>query len=462
MVTAKLRRGRPGRGMLLAALLCLWAWGAVVEAAAIRDIRELSQDPVAHLESHGADLPLLPPSEQARLNAEADLLYFAPWHRTEPHHPKELASSEFLKYAGSPGYGKEGRPHPKGWIGKMAANAHLEHFALRVFPAVTVKHTDFRHLPTREPHLRAPKEPSIDHPFDNLQISSVPAGMPLLVVLVSRDRKWVLAETSHLLGWVPAGDIAAADPEFIKSWENGRYAVVVRDKTPVADGKDMLFRAPLGALFPKAGEDGTRIWIWTAARDDRGRAVLRKAAVAAGTVADKPLPFTAGHVARLARELAGEPYGWGGLYGRRDCSALVRDLFAPFGLWLPRNSVDQAAAWKFTSFRNLSPAEKEALIVRQGVPWRTLLWTPGHIMLYIGVHNGKPLIFHNFWSVAAQDPDGKRDKVIVGRAAVTTLHPGAELSNRDNRGAGYLAGLAGMTLPGEPPENATAKQEARP
>ena len=55
-------------------------------------------------------------------------------------------------------------------------------------------------------------------------------------------------------------------------------------------------------------------------------------------------------------------------------------------------------------------------------------------MLYIGVHNGKPLIFHNFWSIKTQDADGKRGKIIVGRAAVTTLHPGRELPNLDSPG----------------------------
>lgn len=462
MGRAKRRRESAGCGILLAALLLLLGWGGVAAGAVIRDLADLNQNPLSYLDPNTAERPLLPPQEQARLNAESDLLYFAPWHRTEPHHPKELASWGFRKFAGTSGYGKEGRPHPKDWVQKMAANAHVEDFGQQAFPAVTVKPTDFRHLPTREPHLRSATGSSLGNPFDNLQSSTAPAGLPLLVTLVSRDRKWFLAETSHLLGWVPATDIAAVDPDFIKRWENGRYTVIVRDKAPVMDGKKVLFRAPLGAIFSVAGEDSERTWIWTAARDAKGKASLKKASVTKGAAADKPLPFTPGQVARLARELAGEPYGWGGLYGRRDCSALVRDIFTPFGLWLPRNSGDQAIAWRYTSLRNLSAAEKEALIVRQGVPWRTLLWTPGHIMLYIGVKNGKPLIFHNFWSVSARESNGKRGKVVVGRTAVTTLQPGAELRNPGSPQADRLAGLEGMTLLGEPPEEAALKPEAKP
>ncbi|MDD4997876.1 MAG: NlpC/P60 family protein, partial [Syntrophales bacterium] len=177
---------------------------------------------------------------------------------------------------------------------------------------------------------------------------------------------------------------------------------------------------------------------------------------------EKPLTLTARNMARLARELVGEPYGWGGLAGNRDCSALVRDLFVPFGLWLPRNSSDQAGAGKFIGFQNLAPAEKEALILRWGVPWRTLLWLPGHIMLYIGARDGKPLIFHNFWSVRARDAAGKRSKLIVGRAAITTLRPGGELFNLNVQGTDLLRGLGGMILVGESPENGKSVRGFKP
>lgn len=452
---------RPGYGILLA-LLFMMVWGCVSGGAVIRDLDELNQDPLSYPDRNAADAPFLQPPEQSRLSAEFNLLYFAPWHRTAPRHTREMASSGFRNYAAAPGYGQDGHPHPGDWVPKMAANAHIEDYAKRIFPAVTVNPTDFRTLPTREPHSGQPKSFGGDYPFDNLQESSAPAGMPVLVTLVSRDRKWFLAETSHLLGWVPATDIAAVDPEFIRNWENGRYVAIVRDKTPVTAGERVLFRAPLGAIFSTTGMDAERTWIWTATRDALGKAVLRKASVPNGAAAETPLPFTARHVARLAREAAGEPYGWGGLYGRRDCSAMVRDIFTPFGLWLPRNSGDQAVAWKFISLRNLSPAEKEALIVGQGAPWRTLLWMPGHIMLYIGTRNGKPLIFHNFWSIKTREPDGTRGEVVIGRAAVTTLHPGRELPNLEASFDGFLSRLEGMTLLGEAPENGTAPREAKP
>jgi cell wall-associated NlpC family hydrolase len=305
--------------------------------------------------------------------------------------------------------------------------------------------------------MSLPKRFGKDYPFDNLQESSAPPGTPVLVTHCTRDRKWLLTETSYTLGWVPATDVAAIDPEFMRSWESGRYVAIIRDKTPIRDEKGIIrFRASLGSVFPKVGEDTGYTWILTALRDDQGKARLRKVRVAKAAAADKPLAFTPRHAAKLAAELIGEPYGWGGLDDKRDCSAVIRDLFTPFGLWLPRNSREQAEAGRFISLRDLSPAEKEALIVGKGVPWRTLLWTPGHIMLYIGVHQGRPLIFHSFWSVKTRDAAGNRGRVIVGRAAVTTLQPGRELSGRDLP----RTDVEGMTLLGEPPETGASPTAA--
>jgi cell wall-associated NlpC family hydrolase len=439
------------RALLQALLLCqvILVWGGNVDGAVIRDLSVLSQDPLVYVGGAAADSPLLPAGEQEILNAAYDALTFAPWHQTAPRHTLEQVSWGFKEYGNNPGFGGNGKKHSSDWVRKLEANAHLNDYPQGGFPAVTVKRADFRVLPTRDSHSNYPRGTSKDHPFDNLQESAVPAGTPVLVTQISRDRKWLLAETSYALGWVSPADVAAVSPEFMQRWECGRYAAITRDKVPVRDEKkSLLFRAPLGSVFPKSDADGSRIWILAAKRDSRGKAILQKAWVPKAAAEDKPLSLTPRNAARLARELVGEPYGWGGMWNRRDCSSLTRDIFTPFGIWLPRNSREQAETGKFISLKNLPSSEKVEQIINRGVPWRTLLWTPGHIMLYIGVHHGQPLILHNFWSVTTRDAEGNKKRLVVGRAAVTTLQPGRELSGDDLP----RADVEGMTLLGEPPE----------
>jgi len=160
-----------------------------------------------------------------------------------------------------------------------------------------------------------------------------------------------------------------------------------------------------------------------------------------------PWTLTPEHLAALANEFVGEPYGWGGQHGRRDCSSMIRDLFAPFGIWLPRHSADQAleGGW-FVDLAGKSREEKENAIVTRGVPYLTLLWLKGHIMLYVGAPEGRPLVFHNFWSVRTTNLLGIRGKKIVGQTAITTLHPGWEFQPPGSSDGNLLDALQGMTF----------------
>ena len=125
----------------------------------------------------------------------------------------------------------------------------------------------------------------------------------------------------------------------------------------------------------------------------------------------------------------GQPYGWGGYLFNRDCSLAMRDLFVPFGVWLPRNSSAQAKAWQFISFVKASPSGKESIIKDEGVPFATLLWLRGHITLYIGEYKGEPVMFHNVWGVRTVEGNDNNARFVVGRAVVTSITPGDELKN---------------------------------
>ena len=54
------------------------------------------------------------------------------------------------------------------------------------------------------------------------------------------------------------------------------------------------------------------------------------------------MEYTRANVIRQAFKMLGNPYGWGGMNGERDCSSLIRDVYLCFGFRLPRNSDDMA------------------------------------------------------------------------------------------------------------------------
>jgi cell wall-associated NlpC family hydrolase len=427
--------------------LCLSSgFGSADEA--IQDIRELKQDHRVYLDQNAPETLMMDPQEQRQRDQEYNGRHFSPWRRSQPQSGLEDIAAEFEKYEQNRGYGKNGRKYAKSWIKRLRANAGLQDYSGAGYPAITIRHSSLRALPTAEAHFNSSEQALSGHPFDNLQATTVMVNTPVFISHVSRDKKWVWAETGYYFGWLPGLDVAALSADFRKDWETGRYAVIVRDKTTLHDAEGLfLFQAPLGAIFPLVNDGPAGLEILVAVADADRRAVLKKVTLPKDAAAAKPVPMTTAQMARLANELINEPYGWGGLNGNRDCSAMTRDLFAPFGVWLPRNSMEQALeGGTFIDLSALSAREKEEKIVSQGIPYLTLLWRKGHIMLYMGTHNGKPLVFHNLWGISTMTAPGRKGKLIVGHAAITTLHPGRELPDYSKAAADLSTNILGMTL----------------
>lgn len=415
---------------------------------AIRDIKELKQDHTVYLAAKFPEARLMDPEEQKRRDQEYNQRHFSPWHRDRPQSSLADITVEFEKYERNRGYGKNGRRHGADWIQKIRANAGLQDYSGSGYPAITIRPSSLRALPTGDPHFNTSQQALSGHPFDNLQATAVEANTPVFVSHVSRDKKWIWAETGYYFGWVQIQDVAVLPVDFLKSWETGCYAVIVKDKTLLYDGQRVfLFRVSLGAIFPLLNDGEVEVEIHAAIADANGHAVLKKVILPKDAAAAKPVPMSAAQTARLANELINEPYGWGGLNGHRDCSAMIRDFFAPFGVWLPRNSKEQALeSGTFIDLSGLSAQEKETIILSKGIPYLTLLWRKGHIMLYIGSHEGRPLVFHNLWGISTMTAPGQRGKLIVGRAAITTLHPGRELPDYHKESADLATNILGMTL----------------
>ena len=109
-------------------------------------------------------------------------------------------------------------------------------------------------------------------------------------------------------------------------------------------------------------------------------------------------------------------YGWGGLFFSTDCSSALKNIYAAFGIWLPRNSGAQAAIGKQVNLSKLSAAERQNYILRYGAPFTTLIHVPGHIMMYLGGEDGKVITFQNVW--AFQTWNKERGGYCEGRAIV--------------------------------------------
>ena len=299
--------------------------------------------------------------------------------------------------------------------------------------------------PPDKPRFGNPAEAGEGYPFDMFMYSTLPVGMPLLVVHASADGAWVFVETGLVSGWVPTEDTAVTDAPFRSRYENGTYAVIVRDGVPLVDELGRyVTTGSLGTMLPLSGGLGSSLRLLVPVRDPQGRAVSRARAgvpLRRGAQAHPPDGKGGG---RDRQPHDGAALRLGRISVQSGLFAGDEGSFVPFGVWLPRNSSAQAKAWQYISFVKASPTGKEGIIKDEGVPFATLLWLRGHITLYIGTYKGEPVMFHNIWGLRTNDGSGE-GRHIIGRAVVTSLQPGAELPNvrRENL---ILSRLQGMSV----------------
>ena len=420
----------------------------------VRDARAFPQNLSVFAAQIGEDRPLIGPASQAERNQRFDRLFFSPW---ESKRASIKASDAF---AGMDQYSRlrVRSKNPKGYAENLrlwdsvrwdtlVTNTRRDRFPSRLDKGVTVRQVSVRELPTERPWYGHPFHPGQGFPFDTFQMSLLPPGMPVLITHTSRDGAWIYVETALFGGWLPVDSVALVDAQAMALYQTGSYAAILRDDVPLCDRTGtFLTMARVGTVLPIVGQSGSSLDVLVPARDPvTGRAVFSTARLASNVAARKPLPLTAGRLAAIGNQFMGQPYGWGGMFGNRDCSSMLRDLFVPFGIWLPRNSAAQSRSWQTVSLEGLSPAAKIDKILTQGKPFATLLWLPGHITLYVGQQRGEPAIFHSVWGLRTQGDGKVSGRFILGRTMITSTQPGQEL-NRIKDGSLLIDRMARMTI----------------
>ncbi len=386
----------------------------------VADMHNIPQNPIFYAKQ----LKPMSRAKQLQYDRDYNRKYFAPWYQTTLSTPlKEILwVLNFVKAKKLYDYKK--RPITptlyEAWI-KNANFSALNSLKLR---AISVRHTNLRGLPTSMGVYKSSPRGTEGFPFDYFQNSELHINVPLFLSHYSLDRKWAFVEAGHVSGWVKVKDIALVNSKFMRTFKSGHYRVTVKDDLWLLNSrKKRVTLLKLGTIFPL---DRSRKWLLCARRSNRGFALLTRIKPPSKyLVAPKPVPFISYYVAKVARELYNEPYGWGGKMRTRDCSATTRDFFAPFGIFLKRNSAKQIEAGKVIDIKGLTEEQKKEIIFKNAKPFESMLYVPGHITLYLGKYRGEPIIMHSYWGVRLND----WSKYPLCRTIITTTKPGDELPN---------------------------------
>ncbi len=327
-----------------------------------------------------------------------------------------------------PVYSHVNYPIDKGKKGEILTYLNLDNIPSikKVQWAVTLRECDIRLLPTNEIAM----EKLGDYQFNQFQLTRVNPGEALAVIHSSPHDRWSFVASYFVKGWIESQNIALANDKdlALDFYEATPFVIFTGESGHLYYDEKLTgfaLKVRMGARFPLIEEGEDYFCVKMPFKNKEGCLSFTKGYVARDSCINMGyLSFTQENVARLAFELKGQGYGWGGMFEGRDCSRFILDIFKCMGVLLPRNSTSQSkAGFSSIDLTNLSVKQKEKLIIEDGIPFATLLNPPGHIMLYIGKEGDKAYVIHSLWAYKEKVFFKDRQRK-VARVVISDLHLG--------------------------------------
>ena len=301
---------------------------------------------------------------------------------------------------------------------------------LEIKYALSVNYSNIRLLPSDTNFLY--DENTYD--IDRAQVSSLDIGTPLIALISTKDKKWtyVISYTSE--GWIKTEDIAFTNKETFSNWiQEQNFVIVTSAKADVYINEEMTKYYDyirMSAKLPILEEiNNDIVCVKIPKATNKGNLIFEKAYIYNYNVNKGYLKYTQRNVLQQAFKHLNSPYSWGGYNGEQDCSTFIRQVFGCFGLILPRNSLAQIKSGnKQITLTQNSDLEKSKEIISKTTPAISLLYLPGHIMLYIGNEKDTPYAIHAIWGT--EHFVNKKESVVsfINKVVVSSLNIGENTS----------------------------------
>lgn len=331
-------------------------------------------------------------------------------------------------------YGEDGKVLARDFFDQISANINLGDIKASnpVRYGITIRKCNLRSFPTD-----AVVYNSADNRLDRFQETACLLGEPLLILHESRDQNWAFVQLYNYRGWLKKADIAvAADKKQLFDYaEAGDFVIAIDHcviEDPSAWEEIRLFMGTRMQLLEE-GKDYYKVAV--PKRDGQGKLVFSDLYVARTGYLNKGyLDYTRGNTIRQAFKLQGTAYDWGGKEDGYDCSSYIMSIYRTMGIRLARNSGQQSRTpGKGIAFYG-SDSMEQRLKNLEALQPGTVLYRPGHTMLYLGSVEGEPYIIHDFMGYSKNTGNGV-EHIKVYAVAVSPV------SMIDDYGSPYLVKL---------------------
>ena len=308
--------------LLLSLTLIFYPAPSGASARTFADIERFPQNGSSYLPPD-PDAPIADYADQAVYAEEFLRRHFAPWQADDLSF-LDLTFERIFDYhksvAAKQWYSPDGKQMARNSIDAVAKNGVIDKNAIPR-PGVIILPADVRVLPYERPVYESQAAALGSNGrlrLDILQNSTAHLGEPLAIFGASADSNWVFVATGTVVGWVKTSSVALVDDDFINQFMFSEKVVLARDNVEITgeQGK-LLYKLKLGTVLPV---DNGEVLLPT--RGGSGLADVIRLRLNSDTehvFPMFPIVFTPRNAALAIEQLMGEPYGWGGSQGFRDC-----------------------------------------------------------------------------------------------------------------------------------------------
>lgn len=333
-------------------------------------------------------------------------------------------------------YHENGKEYKAEDYEEMKQNLNLEAIpaSVSVRYGLTVKRTLMRTWPSANGSFSKASDQRIDYFVE----TAVYPAEPVVIYHVSKDGKWLFAGIYHYTAWIPAEDVAFCTRDDLAQLQAHQNRLVIRGTklfTPeTGDPRGAKLQLDMGVSLPLENENEKEYTVRYPVKDETGNLEYISVKLPQTPEVSKScLSYTTAGVLEQAFKFLGEPYGWGGMNNARDCTAFLVDIYRSFGIRLPRNSDQQVQITGAISLQGKDRNERLKII--EGLRPGSVLYMPGHAMMYLGVYEGKHYIIHDVASVNEKGQGKELKQIELYQVAVTPL----EVCN--SKGIEYIMNL---------------------
>lgn len=245
--------------------------------------------------------------------------------------------------------------------------------------------------------------------FDYFQQTMLTVGEGVAVLHRTADGIWCFVQGETYSGWIETASVAFCSQAEMLNLSRPQQVLVALDQMKL-ENKNIR----MGTVFALENVKEQYYTVRMPSKSEDGTLRIQYVQISKSEpVHEGYLPFEWNLILEQAGKLKGMPYGWGDTGGNMDCSSTMCSVYKCFGIRLPRDTSGQSLMCGI-QLEGLAAEEKQEIL--RGLKPGTLLYMPGHVMMYLGEEEGEPRILHN---VTAYSENG--DTIYAQQCCITGL-----------------------------------------